>query len=128
MTASQGPSPNARNGAKARPMPALFASICAWVADPRGAAAHQHDRPIAGALQPAQQHDLHERADMQAVGGRVEADIAGDGAIARRQPGGIGDLVDEAAAVDGLQEIGGGAGHGVALGWRLEARRSTLAA
>ena len=47
------------------------------IADPGGAAAHQHDRPVAGLLQQAQQHDLQQAADMQAVGGAVEADIGG---------------------------------------------------
>ena len=61
------------------------------IADLGGAAAHEHDRAVAGALQQPQQHDLHEAADMQAVGGGVEADIGGDDlarAPARRAPPG----------------------------------------
>ena len=48
------------------------------VADLGGAAAHQHDGPMSGSLQVAQQHDLHEAADVQAVGRRVEADVGRD--------------------------------------------------
>ncbi len=43
-----------------------------------GAAAHQQDGPVAGLLQPAQGHQLHQIADMHGLGGAVEADIGGD--------------------------------------------------
>ena len=74
-------------------MPRLLASICSSVeqlpalvlagrvADLGRAAAHQRDRPMAGALQVAQHHDLTQMADMQAVGGAVVADIGGDGPV-----------------------------------------------
>ena len=77
------------------------------IADARGAAAHQHERPMAVPLQQAQDHDLHQAADMQAVGGAVEADIGGDGAGAQRrvQPLGVGALEDEAALGGFVQEI-----------------------
>ena len=54
---------------------------------------------MAVALQQAQQHDLHQAADMQAVGGAVEADIGGDRAGAQRRVErlGVGALEDEAA-------------------------------
>ena len=41
-----------------------------------GAAAHQDDRLVTRSLPPAQQHDRHQRADMQAVGGAIESEIA----------------------------------------------------
>jgi hypothetical protein len=68
------------------------------IADARGAAAHQHQRTMAVALQQAEDHDLHQAADMQAVGRAVEADIGRDGAIAERsiQCLGVGALEDEA--------------------------------
>ena len=53
------------------------------VADPRGAAAHQRDRLVAGLLQPVQHHDRQQRADMQRGRGAVEADIGGDRAASR---------------------------------------------
>ena len=69
------------------------------VTDARRAAAHQHQRPMPVALQQAQDHDLHQAANMQAVGGAVEADIRRDrsGTQRRVQPLGIGALEDEAA-------------------------------
>ena len=83
------------------------------VTDPRGAATHQHDRPVAGALQPAQHHDLHQRADMQAVRRRIEADIGG-----HRRVGGEGvegveirALVQVTALDDRADEIGLGRRH-----------------
>ena len=59
------------------------------VADLGRPAADQRDRPVAGALQVAQQHDADEIADVQAVGRAVEPDIARDDARpppARRAP------------------------------------------
>ena len=47
------------------------------IADLGGAAAHQHDRLVAGLLEAAQQHDLDQAADVQRWRGGVEADIAG---------------------------------------------------
>ena len=51
------------------------------VADHAGAAAHQGDRPVPRLLQPVEQHDLDQRAGMQARGRRVEADIGGHGLL-----------------------------------------------
>ena len=78
------------------------------VADLGGAAADQRDRPMAGALHQAQQHDADEVADMQAVGGAVEADVGGD-ALARGQgvePFEVGGLVEEAALHQLADELG----------------------
>ena len=68
---------------------AISSSVSSWrdlvlargVADLGGAAAHQHDRLVAGLLPQPQQHDLKQVADMQAVGGTIEADIG------RHRPG-----------------------------------------
>jgi hypothetical protein len=54
------------------------------IADPRGAAAHHHDRLVPGLLQAAQHHDLHQAADMQRGRGGVEADIARHDLLAAR--------------------------------------------
>ena len=78
------------------------------VADPRRAAAHQGDRPVAGLLQPVQHHDRQQRADMQRGGGAVEADISGN------LPGGrlgiqnvrLGDLVDKAPFAENVKKVG----------------------
>ena len=47
-----------------------------WIADFCGAAAHQDDRLMARLLQDAEHHDLHERADMQTIGGAVKANVS----------------------------------------------------
>src|SRR3546814_12019618 len=49
----------------AEQLPALVAKR--RVADPGGAAAHQHDRLVAGALQQAEQHDRNQAADMERI-------------------------------------------------------------
>ena len=78
------------------------------IADLGGAAAHQHDRAVARLLQPAQQHDLHQAADMQAVGRGIEADVGGDHARPARcvERRGVGLLMDVAALVERAQKIG----------------------
>ena len=53
--------------------------LAGGIADLGGAAADQHDRPVASLLQFAQHHDAEQIADMQARRRAVEADIAGDG-------------------------------------------------
>ena len=77
------------------------------VADLGRAAAHQRDRLVAGLLPPAQQHDLREVADMQRIGGAVEANIGR--ARARRQqlvePRRVAALMHHAALVHDPHEI-----------------------
>ena len=70
--------------------------LAGGIADLGGAAAHEHDGAVAMLLQPAQQHDLHQAADMQGIRRGVEADIAGDAALAgeRVQRLQIGALVE----------------------------------
>ncbi len=48
------------------------------------AAAHQHDGAVSRLLQAAQHHDLHQTADVQAVGGGIETDVCADDARAAR--------------------------------------------
>ena len=86
--------------------PALV--LAGGIADPRGAAAHQRDRPVAGLLQPVQQHDRQQRADMQRRRGAVEADIGGDGRRTRQriQRLGLRHLMDEAALGKNVEKIG----------------------
>ena len=80
----------------------------ARIADLARAAAHHHDRLVPGLLEPPQQHDLHQRADMERGRGRVEADVAGHDLPDREriERGGIGHLVDVAALVEQAQQIG----------------------
>ncbi len=63
-------------------------------------------------LQQPQDHDLHQAAHMQAVGGAVEADIGRDraGAHGIGQRGAIGTLEDEAARGGFFEERHGGHG------------------
>ncbi len=95
------------------------------VADLGRAAAHQHDRPVPGLLQPAQRHDLHEVADMEAVGGAVEADIGRDPPRRRERVQGIeiGALMEKAARNEGVEEGRTGRRHD-----RTGARAAALAA
>ena len=80
------------------------------VADPRRAAAHQHDRLVPVLLQQPQQHDRQQAADMQTVGGTIVADIGGDaaGAHAVVERAEIGALMDEAAFERGGEKGGAG--------------------
>ena len=77
------------------------------------AAAHQHHGAIAGALHQPQQHDLHQGPDMQAIGSRIKADIAGQRAsLQPRQKGAFfGGLVNIAAFPRHMQEIASRAVH-----------------
>jgi hypothetical protein len=83
------------------------------IAHHRGAAAHQGDRPVPGLLHPVEHHDLDERAGMERGGGGVEADIAADRPRRRGgvEPLGIRDLMDEAALVEDVEEVGSVPGH-----------------
>ena len=78
-----------------------------------GATAHQHHRAIAGALHQPQQHDLHQGPHMQAIRGRIKADIAGQGpSLQPRQKGAFfGGLVNIAAFPRHMQEIASRAVH-----------------
>ncbi len=78
-----------------------------WIADLGGASPHQHDWPVAGLLQAAQGHDLHQVADVQAGGRGVEADIGRDRRIEGRrvQALQISGLVDVAALHEGADEV-----------------------
>ena len=62
----------------------------------------------ARALHPVQHHDLDKAADVQRGRGGVEADVARHNARRRRriQLGRVGDLMDVAARLEGLQEVG----------------------
>src|SRR5262249_47262265 len=87
--------------------PALV--LAGRIADPGGAAAHQGDWPVPSLLEPVQQHDLHEAADVQRGRSAVESDIGGD-RLAAAQQGveriRLGHLLDEAAARQHVEKIG----------------------
>jgi hypothetical protein len=71
--------------------------LTAGVADHPGGAAGQVDDLVPGPLEPAQRADPDQVADLQARGGRVEADV-GDEAAGVEQPGqllGVGALVHQ---------------------------------
>ncbi len=80
------------------------------IANPRRAAAHQRDRLAAGLLQQAQQHDLHQRADMERGRRAVEPDIGDEfpGCGLSVEPGEIRALMDVAARDQRGQELGRG--------------------
>ncbi len=69
----------------------------AGVADEAGSAAHDRDRLVAGELHPAQPEQLDQPAQVQAVGGGVEAAVE-DELLGRQQLAelGVGGLVDQA--------------------------------
>ena len=81
--------------------------LAGGVADPRRAAAHQRDRPVAGLLQPIEHHDRQQRADVKRRRGAVEADIGGDrrGARERVERLRLGDLMDKAPAGEDVEKI-----------------------
>ena len=98
------------------------------IADLAGAAADQRDRPLPGPLQPAQQHDADQVADVQAVGGAVEADVGGEPAVGGERVDRleVGRLVDEAARGQLAHEIRARAGSSAGLrerGLGLRAQR-----
>ncbi len=67
------------------------------------------DRPVPGDLEAPQHHQAEEVADVEAVGGRVEADVDGDRTVgeARGQRVAIGGVVDEAASVEVGEQVHG---------------------
>src|SRR5579859_5964977 len=89
----------------AEQLPSLIAA--GRVPDLGGAPAHQHDGAVPGLLQTAQQHDLHQAADVQTVGGGSEADVRGNhpGLRAGIETLGVRDLVYVAALAQDAQKI-----------------------
>src|SRR5207253_3226017 len=79
----------------------------ARIADEAGAAAHEDDGPVAGQLDAAQGQQRQETADVQAVGGGIEAHVG------RTAPGGqvrvelVGgrDIRDQLAALEIAQQL-----------------------
>src|SRR5450631_4719207 len=69
------------------------------IPDLRRSAPPQNDRTVSRLLQAAQQHDLHQAADVQAVGGCIKSDICRDGARQRPlvESRGVGLLMDVSA-------------------------------
>ncbi len=82
---------------------------------------------MARLLEPAQQHDRNEIADVKARRGRVEADVAGHDLPLRQrvERRGIGDLMDVAALVEQLEE-GGAVGRHAAAYPKRHPRESGL--
>jgi hypothetical protein len=78
-----------------------------WIAHFGGAATHQDNRAVSGLLEAAQQHDLHQAADMQAVSRGIESYIGRYhfGARTGVQRGAVGDLMDIAPFAQNRQEI-----------------------
>ena len=81
-------------------------ALATRVADHAGAAADQSDRTVPGLLETLEEAQLLEVADVEAVGGRVEADVEGQsvGIDAARQRLVIGELVDEAAPAQVVEQ------------------------
>ena len=67
------------------------------VADHARAAADERDRPAAEALELEQPEDRHEMADVERVGGRIEADVGGDRAARASRAGSPGVVACEDA-------------------------------
>ncbi|MNE16749.1 hypothetical protein D3C80_1097030 [compost metagenome] len=90
----------------------------ARVADARGGPADQQQRPVPGLLQPAHQHQALQVADVQTVGGGIEAEVGGQRASGQggAQAVGVGALVDEATLFEQGQQVGIRMGHCSLLG------------
>ena len=73
--------------------------LAGGIADLGRTAAGERDRPMAGPLKKAKQHDADQIADMQAVSGGIEADIGGQPFRGRELVKGVevGRLVQETA-------------------------------
>ena len=84
--------------------------LAGGIAHPGGAPAHERHGLAAGLLQPAQHHDLHQRAHMEGRGRAVEADIGDQLASLGLgvDPFEVGALVDIAALHQHGEEIGFG--------------------
>ncbi len=84
---------------------------------------------MAGTLQPAHQHQALQMADVEAVGGGVEAEIAGHrpGSEGAREAIPVGGLVDETAGFEGGEQVLRGAVHGVSCGWTVPGRPGEVA-
>ena len=87
-------------------LPALV--LAGRVADLGGAASHEDDGTMTGALHVPEQHDRDEASDMQRIGRRVEPDVArnpaGSGGGVQRPE--VGALVEVAALDERAQELG----------------------
>ena len=75
------------------------------IADQAGPAAHQHDRPMAGALQIGEQHQRHEIAELQRGCRRVEAAVGGDRSLGEMGGEAGRPLLDEASPLQFLQHV-----------------------
>ena len=88
---------------------ALLAAT-AGVADHPGGTAGQRERSVTGQLQPAQRELPEQVPDVEAVGGRVEADVDADRSLG--QPGGeglpVGRVLHEAAGLQLGEEVHSG--------------------
>ena len=82
----------------------------ARVADHARATTNNGDRSMPRALEVRQEHDAHQVARMQAGGGRIESLVQGDvtGVQGSSQPGLVGDLRNEAALFERVDNVGGG--------------------
>ncbi len=78
------------------------------VADQAGAAAHQGDRAVAGALQTGESQHRQQAPDVQAGGRRVEPDVGGEALLAHLVAQlGRGRLVDQPALLEvGVEVVG----------------------
>ena len=85
--------------------------LAARVADHAGRAARDGDGPMARQLEPAQNEQADQVAEVEAVGGRIEADVKGDrGRAGREQPFqflAIGHVGDQPAPMKVLKDGGG---------------------
>ena len=84
-----------------------FVGPATRVPDQPGGPSGQGDGPMAGQLEAAQGAELEQAADVQAVGGRVEADVDGEAPrVESRRKRGVGHLMDQAAKDEVLRERG----------------------
>ena len=80
--------------------------LAARVADHAGAATHQRDRDMAVPLQPGQPHHRDHVADVERVGGGIEARVGDDGAGAEPLVEAGRDVLNEAARGQQFEKIG----------------------
>ena len=85
---------------------ALLAAA-ARIAHHAGGAAGERERAVPGQLEAPQRHLAEQVAGVERVGGRVEADVHPDRALAQalRERGAVGGVVDEAAGLEVGEEV-----------------------
>ena len=95
----------------------------AGVADEAGGAAEERDCAVATALEPGEDDDAEEVAEVDGVGGRVKPDVNGEGLGGGHAAEVVGGhILDELTLAEDVEDVPEGRGRGGVCGcsWRLD--------